>query len=282
MSKAVAKVEEKSNALVVGFDNAPDYLPAKTENTGIANLDKDDFKTPRIVLLQGLSPELQSFPGVALANNYWHTGMNLSLGESVKFVPLKASKRVILFRPRWDQGGGMLAMSLDAKTWQMGGNTKHTVKIAKDRKDTVVWDTGKDVLSSRLTEWGTFNPADDRRQPAATIFYEYLCYLPERPDLSPCVLSSSKTGLTYAKALNTSLLTIANTGRPIYCTVVEAFVQPEHDEGNNWTVPNFKMLGYATKEIYQTSKELADKYADYKTEYRQDDGEAAIKDEIAY
>jgi hypothetical protein len=279
-TKAVAKVEEKSQEISIPFDSVPDYLPANTDNSGITNLDKDDFKTPRIVLLQGLSPELQSFPGVALANNFWHTGMNISLGEGFKFVPLKASKRVIVFRPRWDQGGGMLAMSLDAKTWQMGGNTKHTVKYSKDSKETVVWDTGKDVLSSRLTEWGTSHPDNDRSAPAATTIYEYLIYLPERPDLGPCVMSVSKTGLPYGKNLNTSLITIVQSGKPIYATVVQAFPEKEESDGNKWTVANFKMHGWATKDIYQVAKELADKYADYKVEYQQET--EPVIDEIKY
>lgn len=281
MSKAVAKTETNT-ALVLNFDNVPDYLPLETKNSGIGNLDKDDFKTPRISLLQGLSPELQSFPGVAMANNFWHTGMSIGLGTSFKFVPLKASKRVILFRPRTDAGGGMLAMSMDAKTWQMGGNSEFKVKL-KERKEPVIWKTGKDVISSGLCDWGSYNPDEDRSSPAATTFYEYLIYLPDRPDLGPCVLSSSKTGLSYAKTFNTSLLTIANTGKPIYCTVVEAFSQPENSDGNSWTVPNFKMLGYAPKDIYEVSRNLADKYADYKVEYNQEDAAApTVDDEIKY
>lgn len=275
----------KSSGLQLIADDGDDYLPAKVENTGIDNLDKTDFKTPRIMLLQGLSPQLQSFPGVALANNFWHSGMNISLGESFNFIPLKVSKRIILFRPRNDQGGGILAISMDARTWQNGGNTKYTVKI-KEKKEPVVWDTGKDVISSKLTDFGTHNPDDDRSPPAATLFYEYLVWLPERPELGPCVFSASKTGVPFAKTFNTSLLTLANAGKPTYSCVVKAFPEWQEGDGNKWTVPNYQLLGKATKELYEKAKQLADDFANYKVEYTQaDDGSekgSVIDDEIKF
>jgi hypothetical protein len=49
---------------------------------------------------------------------------------------------------------------------------------------------------------------------------------------------------------------------------------------NKWTVPNFKLLGWATREIYKITQKLAESYADYETEYKQE--EAPIDDEIKY
>lgn len=283
MSKAVAKVDKSTTvAEYHSFDSLPDYLKDEQAGTGIENLDKSDYRTPRIILLQGLSPQVQSFPETARVGQFWHTGMNVSLGESFNFVPLIARKRVVLFRPRGDQGGGMLAFSSDARKWDSGGNTAHSVKL-KGRKDPVIWNTGKDVISSRLTEWGTSNPDEPNSPPAANVTYEYLIYLPERPELSPCVMLVTKTGLTYAKGFNTSLLTFKNAGKPIQSMVVKCFPEAESNEDGEWTVPNYKPVGIVSKETYAITKALAEQYSDYKVEYTQDEVDTTtVKDEIQY
>lgn len=261
-------------------DSLPDYVPANVKNTGIDNLDKDDFKTPRIILLQALSPQLQSFPETAKAGHFWHTGLNVSLGEDFIFTPIMASKRVILYRPRGDQEGGMLAFSRNAKDWDVGANQKFSIKL-KGKKEPVLWETKDNVANSGLTEWGSHNPEDDSSPPAATIIYEYLCYLPNNPELSPCVMGVSKTGLANGKNFNTSLLTISRSGKPIYCLAVKAFAEEETNSEGTWTIPNFSLLGYASRETLDIARGLADTYANYTVEYAQE-AEPIIQDEIKY
>lgn len=268
-NKEVAVVESKSAVAVMG--DAPDYLPANVKNLGTEALDRDDVKTPRIVLLQALSPQIRSFPGVAIPGHFWHTGMNISLGNTFNFIPALVGKRVILFRPRDDNDGGILAFSRDAKTWQTGANQKFKVQI-KNKEEPVIWETGKDVESSGLAEWGSMNPDDAHSPPAATLIYEYLCYLVDRPELSPCVLGVSKTGIPIAKNFNTSLLMITRTGKPTACVKVRAFAEEQSSGSNHWTVANFVLdQGWASKEQYNAAKMLADQYADYQVEYQPED-----------
>lgn len=260
----------KSNGLVpLSLDSAPDYLPSVVGQTGLEGLGKDDIKTPRILLLQGLSPQLENFP-TAKKDHFWHTGLNVSLGSEFLFVPAMVNKRVILWRPRTDEGGGILAFSVDGRTWATGGNQEFRVRL-KGMKNPVVWKTGKDVMSSGLTEFGSANPEDGDSPPAATVSYEYLCYLPEAPELSPCVLGVSKTGLPNAKGFNTSLAMMAKQGKPTSCLLVKCFAQKESNNDGDWTTPNFKLAGYAPKEVYEHARKLAETYADYKVEYSQDD-----------
>lgn len=266
---------------IVPFSEVPDYLPDTIKNSGLEALGKDDFKMPRIVLTQGLSPELENFPDLAKKDQYWHQGMNVCLGKEFDCVPVLAHKRVILFRPRNDQGGGILAFSKNGKTWESGANTEFTVKL-KGKKDAVKWHTRKDVISSRLTEFGTADPDGETKAPAATTFYEYLLYLPKHPELSPCVLGLSKTGLPNGKAFNTSLAMIARGGKPIYCLGARAFTEDQNNEDGNWTVPNFQLTGYVSKDIFAITQKIAEEYSDYQLEYRQDDMGTAIKDEIQY
>lgn len=266
---------------IIPFDQAPDYLPTGVKNTGLEGLTKDDYKTPRILLLQALSPQIKTFPGVALPGHFWHTGMNVSLGDSFSFVPAIAAKRVIVWRPRDDNNGGILAFSRDGYTWQTGGNQEFRVKL-RGIKEPIIWKTGKDVASSGLTEFGSANPNDPDAPPAATVSYEYLCYLPNTPELSPCVMAVSKTGLPNGKMFNTSLAMIAKTGKPIYCVNVTCFADEKHGDGNEWTVPTFKLMGYVPKPVYEAAKQLSEQYGDYNIEYSQDEAGPTIDDEIKY
>jgi len=282
MSKSASTELAKLNSdEFLPLDVRPDYLPAKVDNMGMGNLDKDDYKTPRIILLQGLSPELGAFPGIALKDHFWHTGMNVSLGKEFIFIPAIVNKRVILFRPRDDQGGGILAFSKDGKNWDTGGNQEFKVKL-KGKKVPVTWNTGKNVLASRLTEFGSADPDEDNSAPAATTIYEYLAYLPRHPDLSPCLISVSKTGLPNGKSLNTSLAMLVRSGTPVYGVAIRCFADEMHKNNDEWSVPNFQPVGKVKKETYDIVKEISDKYGDYKVDYNEDGEEAKIDDEVAY
>jgi hypothetical protein len=253
----------------------PDYLPQTVENTGIVNLGRGDYKTPRILLLQGLSPQVQSFPGKAIPGAFWHTGLNESLGTEFNFVPLKASKKAILFRPRSDRGGGVLAISNDGATWATAANQRFRVMVGKPPVE-VFWETGRGVAQSGLIEWGSSNPDDPRSPPAATLIYEYLCYLPEHPKaFSPCVLSIMRTGLDNARNFNTGLLLISNAGKPIYSRVITCVPQLKEKDGNKWTIPSFRSLGWATKVVYDVAKQYADEYKEYTVEYSQEEEQEA-------
>lgn len=279
-STDVAVVEEKP---VQVMGDRPSYLPTPVESGGMENMGKDDFKTPRIVLLQGLSPQLENYPQTAKKDTFWHTGMNISLGKEFMMVPVIANKRVILWRPRGDQGGGILAFSRNGRTWDTGANQEFQIKI-KGRKDPVVWRTGKDVLSSRLTAFGTSNPDEIQSAPAATTVYEYLCILPDHMDLSPCVLGISKTALPNGKNFNTSLAMKHRQGIPICSLKVRCFVEETSNSEGVWTIPNFELSGYVDENIYKLGQRLAKEYADYNVEYTQEETstEASIGDNINY
>ena len=278
----MTKIEDSTE--IIPFDEKVDWLPEAPSNKGMESLGKDDIKTPTVVLLQALSPQIKTFQGLAFPGEFWHTGMNVSLGTSFDFVPAIVSKRVILWRPREDQGGGILAFSRDGRTWQTGGNSEFRVKL-KGRKDPVIWKTGKDVLSSRLTDFGTADPEDADSPPAAMISYEYLIYLIKNPELSPVVMRAAKTALPNGKALNTSLLTLSKANKPIQSVVVRCFADEKKNDSGSWTVPNFKTMGLAPKSVYSKVLEMADNYSDYQVSYDQEDDadtSKEINDSINY
>ena len=283
MATKNAVVKSNPETEIVSFDIIPDYLPATSKQSGIEGLTKDDYKTPRILLLQGLSPQLTNFPETARSGHFWHTGLNRSLGDEFTFVPCVVNKRVILWRPRNDNNGGILAFSRDGIKWDTGANQEFKVKL-KDKKEPVIWKTGKDVGSSKLTDFGTADPDNSDTGPAATTVYEYLVYLPEHPELSPCVMGVSKTGLPNGKSLNTNLMTLVKgTGKPITCYAIRAFAEEKSNSDGKWTVPNFKPLGWAPKSAVQEATKMAELYADYKVEYTdEENGTAKSVDEIPF
>lgn len=262
-----ALVEEKSTSLAV-----PSYLTGK-EVSGLGELGAQDFKIPRIKLLQAMSPECREHPGVAIPGDFWHTGLNISMGSKLEFTPLIARKRVIVWRPQTDNGGGMLAFSADGKTWQSGGNTKFEINIKNVGK--VIWDTKQNVAASKLMEWGSSVPTDPESAPAATMNYEYLCFFEARPDLSPAVYSVNKTALPRAKQFNTALMLTANRGIPIYASKVALVSQEESSGSDTWFVPSFRMNGFLPEEVFKITKAMQEKHNNYAVDL-EDDGSTPI------
>lgn len=258
MGTEVATVKENG---IIPFGDTPDYLP--NVGTGLETLGAKDYKIPRLILLQALNPECRAFPGVAIPGSFWHTGANVSLGQKFNMIAALVSKKVILFKPRWD-GGGLLAFSNDAVKWDSGANKSFTVHPVDKNPDTVVWNTGRDVASGGLTKWGSSNPAVENSQPAATAIYEYLVYLPDHPSISPVLFSMSKTALNSAKALNTTYMMLK---KPMAGVVVEISAKEVTENNNTWYIPSGRGAGWAPKATYEMVEQMGKQYNNYKADY---------------
>lgn len=262
---------------IIPFGDMPDYLK-DTSSDKIGNLGEGDFKVPRIMMLQALSPEVKTYQGEAIPGEFWHNSAAKSLGSEFIFIPVIVNKRVILWRPR-HEGGGMLAFSRDAVNWDMGANQTFNVTLKKGDKNAVKWQTGKNVPTSGLVDWGSSNPDEENSQPAATLTYEYLCYLPNNPELSPCLFGVSKTGLPNGKQLNTSLFMLR---KPTASVAVRVWATEQSSGSDTWFVPQFKTAGFVSKEVYEITSKLAEQHKDYKAEYTQDEVPASDKDDGKY
>ena len=268
-SKAVAKVEEKMQGLIP-LTEMPDYL-SDTKQDSMGALDQDDFKIPRIKLLQPLNPEVQTFQGKAIPGEFWHTGANKSLGETFNMVVCAVNKRVILWAPRdGNTGGGMLALSRNGSKWDMGGNQAFSVKI-KNVKAPVIWHTGKSVEASGLLEWGSFNPDDETSTPAAQLAYEYLVYLPKHPELSPVVLGLFRTAIPNAKQFNTSLMMLR---KPIQAVLVRCFADIKGEGSDAWWIPQFETMGWNDKETFDICRDISEKNKEYDADYTDETAES--------
>lgn len=233
-------------------ENLPAYLQGQTYQKE-DNFDSSDVVIPRIKLLQGISPEITQFDN-AKVGEFWHSGMDINLGPSVRFVIADRRKKYLLSAPLED-GQGVLARADDAKTWDKLG--KWQVKI-KGIKQPVTWEiTDLDVAASGLTKFGTSIPDDEDSQPAATMFYDYLVFLPDHLDLGPAIISLARASIKKAKkGLNDKIDLHATNKRPMQALVFEASSVDESSDSGGFKNWQFKQAGFNMDEdLFKMARE---------------------------
>lgn len=255
MAKEVQTIEESK----------PSYL-VELEQSGSARLEdnfgKDDVVLPRIKLLQGMSTEVGNFPG-AVPGVFWHTGFDMPLGASFKFVVCSRNRKYLLVAPIND-GQGILARADDAKTWDREGSWEVAVDPKAKRK--VTWQIDdKRVEESDVAKWGSSDPADPDSPPAATLFYDYLVVLPDHMDLGPCVLSLARSQIKRGKkGLNDKISLHASAGRPMQAIQFVANVQNESGPAGSYFGHQFVQSGFAPEAVYNQAKKLAEVMSNFK------------------
>lgn len=143
----------------------PDYLKGASYKPQDDGFGMDDVVVPRIKLLQGLSKEVtEMYPGVAMIGDFWHTGLDISLGSSFRFIVADRRRKYLLSAPIAD-GQGILARADDAKTWDRTGKWSVRIKNVKQPVEWVIKDL--DVAKSGLAEWGTYIPGDADSPPGS-------------------------------------------------------------------------------------------------------------------
>ena len=185
-----------TNAAVATQDAIPDFMKGQ-RGLGTENLGQGDIETPRLKLLQAVSPEVEEFDE-ARPGHFWHSIAECSLGAELRVVPLYIDMRAILWRPR-HEGGGILARADDGMHWSPP-NATFEVRPYKDRKDfTVKWITKPTVAASGLLDWGSSDPSDSGSQPAATRMYNMAVALPDFPELGIGVVTLQRASISVAR-----------------------------------------------------------------------------------
>lgn len=188
MAKAVAEAPKAAPL--------PAHLQQRSK-AKIGNLDSSDRIVPRIKLIQKTSTEPDTFDA-AKPGEFWHTIAEQSLGETLRVVPIVVRKSYVLWAPRNDDRG-ILARANDAIQWDLP-NTEFRVKL-KDVKEEQVYNTGDNVESSGLAEFGSSVKGESNSRPAASLTYSWMFYLPDFPELSPCVVINTRSSIKAAKGL---------------------------------------------------------------------------------
>lgn len=264
MAKAKQEVAVPENS------SLPAYLQGHTGGSGLQGLTSEDFVIPRIKLLQAISPEVEAHEN-AKAGIFWLNVLDQPLGETLRFIVCSNKKRVLLMAPRED-GRGILARADDGIHWNNKG--EWDVKI-KGVRGTVKWTIDADtVRESGLLEYGSSNPDDQDSNPAATLFYEYLVFLPDFPEISPVLLSLSRSQAKKAKDLNGK---IEFRKAPMQSQVFQASIAKESSQAGDFLNYNFASSGWASEEDYRTCTAITERFKDY----RGADEESAAREEGA-
>jgi hypothetical protein len=223
----------------------PAYLAGMAPVSNTDNFDASDVVLPRVKLLQGLSSEIDTFDE-AKAGQFWHTGLDVSLGTEVRFIVADRRKKYLLMAPIAD-GQGILARSDDFITWDRTGSWN--IKL-KHVKEPVKWEIKDlDVAASGLAEWGTSNPSDEDSPPAATIFYDYLVLLPDYMEYGPAILSLARSQIRKAKkGLNDKIKLHADMGRPMQSCMFTMSVVEDSADGQDFKNYLFKSAGFVQEE----------------------------------
>ena len=240
------------------------------------NFDGSDVVIPTIKLLQGTSDQCINFEA-ASAGMFWHTGMDIPLGQNIEFTICSRRKKFLLQAPM-DDGQGVLARSEDAVTWDRTG--EWTVQIDKKTKATWTIDD-LNVEASGLTAWGTSDPDDEKSLPAATIFYDYLVLVKGHYDLGPAMISLARSAIKKAKkGLNDKINLHAQNGRPLQAVQFGASVATEqNDSGQEFFNWQFGNAGFSDEETYKHAVEVGGLLKSYvaSEEGKGEDGAAKAK-----
>lgn len=263
----VAKLPESS---------VPAYLQGVKSNT-TSNMRTEDLIIPRIALMQALSPQVVNnprsvFPGTFLHNVFEE--MVSEDGKSFEFIPFQSRFFYILFAPRGDDRG-VLARADDGIHWNPASG-EFKVKPKKHPSE-VTYKMAPTVEASGLSKFGSSIPGDNDSQPAATLIYEYLAFLPQKPEWGPVVLSLARSQIKRGKVINATV-GLGKAPMSAY-KFIASVTQEQGAEGPyfNW---QFKRGGWATEEEFKIAEDMASQFGNrqYKAagedEFNNDTGDA--------
>lgn len=238
-----------------GSDQLPDFMKGDV-GRGTEAMLPEDTDTPRLKLIQGISPELEQYNKLR-AGMFFHTAAEHIFDEPFRAVTLYYDRRFLLWNPQ-DSGGGILARADDGVHWSPP-NQDFEVKLnKKDGGHKVTWTTANTVAESGLAEWGTQNPADPNSPPAATRMLNFLLAFPDHPDLMPAVFTFQRAAIKTGRKFLAKIKTVR---APIYGMIWTFAATDETNSVGN----NFKGVSVTGAGLVQDK----DQYEMYKGIYEQ-------------
>jgi hypothetical protein len=239
----------------------PRDLPVPAPTHERLDVDGSDLILPYLKLLQGLSPEVKEDPRKYIQGEWFHTILDECLGSAIRVNVLGFVKSIELWAPREMNEVQPLARSLDCIHWD---RPHHTFTV-KHRGQTMIWNTGADVASSGLNEFGTSDPSNPRSAPAAAETFRLFLNLIEQPEASPVVYVASRTAVRPVKEMLTKLAMTRSV--PHWAHVFDLKAVTQITGPNSYFVPSFKGAGRVTdaveldrlRELAQMAKEAGER-----------------------
>lgn len=160
-------------------------------------MEQEDITVPRIVILQGLSPEVTE--GKGRPGEFYVKGFERNLGKNpIEFLVIRRSKS----RIRWKDlklGGGILCQSPDAKFGQ--------------------GEPGGECEKCQFANWEGTN-----ERPDCDMYQNVIIVLRKDEDWIPMALSGNRTKLKPLKNLNSLLMLEMTKQRPLFSK--SYFIEP--------------------------------------------------------
>lgn len=270
----VAVVEEPK-AVVVVNSSLPSYLAGFKGPTGTEDIGAEDVTIPRLKIGQDMNKEVQS-GDVERGDLFLNvTGATLvEAGTKLPFVLLARAKEYILWRPKKDNGGGILARAKPVQTpdgvryaWDKP-NTTFDVKV--EGIVPVKWKTKNFIDEDGLGEWGSEIPGDKDSKIAATAHHNYVVVLPTQDDLL-VALSLSRTAAPKAKDFNAML----KMGKgPLQSRVYAVETFDDSRDGHDFKNYKFTGAGYVPEAVdFQRYEALAASFKTKQYNIDQTDGD---------
>lgn len=249
----VAEVE-KSNSEVIVASQTPEFMK-QFAGQGTESIEARDVEIPRLQLLQSLSKEVSD--GDESPGTFYHSVLEESIGKSLNIIPVYTDIRYILWKPR-HEGGGILARADDGKHWNPP-YAEFEVKPYKDSNKKVTWKTKPTIQESGLDQWGSYDPENENSQPAATKMYNIVAYLPDFPELSPCVITLQRGAIRQARKFMGKLKL---SPAPSYGQVYTMSSYKENTGEGDFFSYSFERQGFVQDEnLFNHTKGMYEKFA---------------------
>lgn len=276
---AVAVV--KSGAVAKADESLPAYLQGYKGRTGAESIDSADVTIPRIGVGQAMTQAVKDGE-LNEGDLYLNIGTEqlAKAGEKLPVVILATVKEYILWRPREDNGGGVLARA--RKVVEKGEtrfkwdkpNTTFDVKVGGKVK--VQWKTKEYLDQDGLGDYGSEIPGDADSGRAATLHYNYIVALPTFDDMLAAV-SLSKSKERKGKDLNALLKRQAQAkGIPIWALAFDlTSIDDKNTAGDEYKNVEFKNAGKVSEEKFNLYTGIADSLVNKNVVIDQTDGDEA-------
>lgn len=228
-------------------DGAPAWLKDKMKGQapkGLEAADKDDFIYPRLVLCQGLTPDVADGKRQQgdIIDNITRE-LLVPQHTPLPFIPVILSKSRMYMTPI-DEGGGILCRSFDSLEAQPGG-------CGKDQGEEPTTNCSECIYA----QWDALSEGDkedDNGAPKCTLFYNILGFLPTMG--GRVTVWSGKA--TNVKVIRRFLSICKQTGADLWAHKFELGVKDEQSgkfKFKNWS---FESKGFVTLEEYARGESI--------------------------
>lgn len=244
-------VVAKGGAVAVKDENLPAFLQGYKGRTGAEQIESSDVTIPRIGVGQAMTQAVKD-GDMEEGDIYLNIGKEVLAKEGTPLpcVILATAKEYILWRPREDNGGGVLdrakrVVDKDGSVrfkWSKP-NASYDVKVGGKVK--VTWKTKEYIDQDGLGDYGSEVPGDSESGRAATLHYNYIVALPTHDDMLAAV-SLSKSKERKGKDLNSLLKRQAQAkGIPVWSLAFDlTSIDDKNTAGDEYKNVEFKNAGY--------------------------------------